>query len=91
MLNAGDFYDAKCECLYQNSHVHPAENFEQADFGVVLPQLSLLATIAFAYSVISPIINGLALLSTFDILLKRIYRSQFIRRFLSLLLCLEVL
>ncbi|KAG2015869.1 DUF221 family protein [Coprinopsis cinerea AmutBmut pab1-1] len=34
-----------------------------ADFGVVLPRLSLLATIAFAYSVLSPLINLLALLS----------------------------
>jgi hypothetical protein len=34
-----------------------------ADFGVVLPRMSLLATIGFAYSVISPIINGLAMLS----------------------------
>jgi hypothetical protein len=33
-----------------------------ADFGVVLPRMSLLATIGFAYSVISPIINGLATL-----------------------------
>jgi calcium permeable stress-gated cation channel len=34
----------------------------QADFGTVLPRLSLLATIGLAYSVISPLINGLALL-----------------------------
>ncbi|KAF8529554.1 DUF221 family protein [Hysterangium stoloniferum] len=34
-----------------------------ADFGVVLPQLSLLATIGLAYSVLSPIINGLAMLA----------------------------
>ncbi|EIN07902.1 DUF221-domain-containing protein [Punctularia strigosozonata HHB-11173 SS5] len=33
-----------------------------ADFGTTLPRLSLLATIGFAYSVISPLINGLALL-----------------------------
>jgi hypothetical protein len=40
-------------------------NFQMpsADFGVVLPRMSLLATIGFAYSVISPIINGLAMLS----------------------------
>lgn len=30
------------------------------DFGVIMPQMSLLATIGFAYSVLSPIINGLA-------------------------------
>jgi hypothetical protein len=36
-----------------------------ADFGVVLPRMSLLATIGFAYSVISPIINGLATLVSF--------------------------
>jgi calcium permeable stress-gated cation channel len=36
-----------------------------ADFGVVLPRMSLLATIGFAYSVISPVINGLAMLSFF--------------------------
>ncbi|KAG8771298.1 hypothetical protein FRC19_005815 [Serendipita sp. 401] len=35
------------------------------DFGVVLPRMSLLATIAFAYCIISPIINGLALLAFF--------------------------
>ncbi|KAG8834258.1 hypothetical protein FRC17_009267 [Serendipita sp. 399] len=35
------------------------------DFGVVLPRMSLLATIALAYSIISPIINGLALLAFF--------------------------
>ncbi|PPR03078.1 hypothetical protein CVT24_012391 [Panaeolus cyanescens] len=33
-----------------------------ADFGTILPRLSLLATIAFAYSVLSPLINLLALL-----------------------------
>ncbi|KAF5351925.1 hypothetical protein D9756_007456 [Leucocoprinus leucothites] len=33
-----------------------------ADFGVILPRLSLLATIGFAYSVLSPLINLLALL-----------------------------
>jgi hypothetical protein len=38
----------------------------QADFGVVLPMYSLLATIAFAYSVISPLINALALLSQYS-------------------------
>jgi hypothetical protein len=37
----------------------------QADFGVVLPRISLLATIGFAYSIISPIINGLAVLTFF--------------------------
>ncbi|GJE96634.1 hypothetical protein PsYK624_128340 [Phanerochaete sordida] len=35
----------------------------KADFGLVLPRISLLATIALAYSVLSPIINGLAMLS----------------------------
>ncbi|RDB24859.1 Uncharacterized protein RSN1 [Hypsizygus marmoreus] len=34
-----------------------------ADFGVVLPRLSLLATIGFAYSILSPLINFLALIS----------------------------
>ncbi|TFK44505.1 hypothetical protein BDQ12DRAFT_701964 [Crucibulum laeve] len=34
-----------------------------ADFGVILPRLSLLATIGFAYSVLSPLINILALIS----------------------------
>ncbi|KDR75323.1 hypothetical protein GALMADRAFT_226985 [Galerina marginata CBS 339.88] len=34
-----------------------------ADFGVILPRLSLLATITFAYSVLSPLINLLALIS----------------------------
>ncbi|KAJ3569623.1 hypothetical protein NP233_g4933 [Leucocoprinus birnbaumii] len=33
-----------------------------ADFGVILPRLSLLATIGFAYSALSPLINLLALL-----------------------------
>lgn len=35
----------------------------QADFGVILPRVSLVATIALAYSIISPVINGLAMLS----------------------------
>ncbi|KAK0463530.1 DUF221 family protein [Desarmillaria tabescens] len=34
-----------------------------ADFGIILPRLSLLATIAFAYSVLNPLINVMALLS----------------------------
>ncbi|PFH52049.1 hypothetical protein AMATHDRAFT_57827 [Amanita thiersii Skay4041] len=34
-----------------------------ADFGVILPRLSLLATVAFAYSVLSPLINLLAFMS----------------------------
>ncbi|KZS87835.1 DUF221-domain-containing protein [Sistotremastrum niveocremeum HHB9708] len=34
-----------------------------ADFGVILPRMSLLATIGIAYSVISPIINALAFAS----------------------------
>jgi hypothetical protein len=32
---------------------------------VVLPRISLLATIGLAYSVISPVINGLAVVSFF--------------------------
>ncbi|KAI0790073.1 hypothetical protein C8Q75DRAFT_139060 [Abortiporus biennis] len=35
----------------------------KADFGLVLPRISLLATIALAYSVLSPIINGLAMVA----------------------------
>jgi len=35
----------------------------KADFGLVLPRMSLLATIGLAYSVLSPIINGLAMLA----------------------------
>ncbi|KIP05884.1 hypothetical protein PHLGIDRAFT_119442 [Phlebiopsis gigantea 11061_1 CR5-6] len=35
----------------------------KADFGLVLPRISLLATIALAYSVLSPIINPLATVS----------------------------
>ncbi|KAJ7495963.1 DUF221 family protein [Mycena galericulata] len=34
-----------------------------ADFGVILPRLSLLATIGFAYSVLNPVINLFAFLS----------------------------
>ncbi|KAH9485237.1 hypothetical protein JR316_0002144 [Psilocybe cubensis] len=34
-----------------------------ADFGTLLPRLSLLATITFAYSVLSPLINLLALIT----------------------------
>ncbi|CAG7847024.1 Uncharacterized protein RSN1 AltName: Full=Rescuer of SRO7 at high Nacl protein 1 [Serendipita indica DSM 11827] len=47
----------------------PREAFEATfimpsfDFGTVLPRMSLLATIAFAYAVISPIINLLACLT----------------------------
>ncbi|KIM21246.1 hypothetical protein M408DRAFT_333566 [Serendipita vermifera MAFF 305830] len=33
------------------------------DFGVMLPRMSLLATIGLAYSIISPVINALALLA----------------------------
>lgn len=46
----------------------------QADFGVVLPRLSLLATIAFSYSIISPIINALALIGTAHALKLHCYR-----------------
>ncbi|TCD61098.1 hypothetical protein EIP91_009035 [Steccherinum ochraceum] len=35
----------------------------KADFGLVLPRISLLATIALAYSVLSPVINGLAMVA----------------------------
>lgn len=35
----------------------------QADFGIIMPRLSLLATIAFAYSILSPLINVMALIS----------------------------
>ncbi|KAF8917993.1 hypothetical protein CPB85DRAFT_1284409 [Mucidula mucida] len=31
-----------------------------ADFGIIMPRLSLLATIAFAYSILSPLINVMA-------------------------------
>ncbi|KAL5631731.1 hypothetical protein ACGC1H_007289 [Rhizoctonia solani] len=47
----------------------PRQSFEvtfmmpHADFGVILPRMSLLCTIAFAYSVIAPVISGLALLA----------------------------
>ncbi|KAG8890163.1 hypothetical protein FRB99_003920, partial [Tulasnella sp. 403] len=36
-----------------------------ADFGEILPRVSLVAAIAMAYSVVAPIINGLALLTFF--------------------------
>ncbi|KAG9007929.1 hypothetical protein FRB93_006948 [Tulasnella sp. JGI-2019a] len=45
---------------YQKTFVMP-----NTDLGVQLPRISLLAAIALAYSVISPIINGLAVLSFF--------------------------
>ncbi|KAG8909434.1 hypothetical protein FRC01_006946, partial [Tulasnella sp. 417] len=45
---------------YQKTYVMPT-----ADFGVILPRISLIATIAIAYSVIAPVINGLALLAAF--------------------------
>lgn len=35
----------------------------KADFGVILPRMSLLCTIALAYSAIAPVINGLAMLA----------------------------
>ncbi|THH27230.1 hypothetical protein EUX98_g6964 [Antrodiella citrinella] len=35
----------------------------KADFGLILPKISLLATIALAYSVLAPIINGLAMVA----------------------------
>ncbi|KAH7339317.1 DUF221-domain-containing protein [Rhizoctonia solani] len=47
----------------------PRQSFEitfmmpHADFGVILPRLSLLCTIALAYSVIAPVISGLAMLA----------------------------
>ncbi|KAJ7497585.1 DUF221 family protein [Mycena latifolia] len=50
-----------------------------ADFGVILPRLSLLATIGFAYSVLNPVINLLAFLSyimfylAFKFLLTQVY------------------
>ncbi|KAG8889514.1 hypothetical protein FRB98_003988 [Tulasnella sp. 332] len=45
---------------YQKTFVMP-----NTDLGVQLPRISLLAAIALAYSVIAPIINGLAMLSFF--------------------------
>lgn len=45
---------------YQKTYVMPT-----ADFGVILPRISLVATIALAYSVIAPVINGLAFLAFF--------------------------
>ncbi|KAJ7680638.1 DUF221 family protein [Mycena polygramma] len=53
-----------------------------ADFGLILPRLSLLATIGFAYSVINPIINLFALLSycmfylAFKFLLTQVYDQR---------------
>ncbi|KAJ7141507.1 hypothetical protein C8R44DRAFT_604374 [Mycena epipterygia] len=50
-----------------------------ADFGVILPRLSLLATIGFAYSVLNPVINAFAFLSyimfylAFKLLLTQVY------------------
>ncbi|KAJ7629889.1 hypothetical protein B0H17DRAFT_1109402 [Mycena rosella] len=50
-----------------------------ADFGVILPRLSLLATIGFAYSVLNPVINLFAFLSylmfylAFKFLLTQVY------------------
>ncbi|KAK7031452.1 hypothetical protein R3P38DRAFT_2923651 [Favolaschia claudopus] len=50
-----------------------------AEFGLVLPRLSLLATIGFAYSVLNPVINLFALLSylmfylAFKFLLTQVY------------------
>ncbi|KAJ6594223.1 DUF221 family protein [Mycena capillaripes] len=50
-----------------------------ADFGLILPRLSLLATIGFAYSVINPVINLFAFLSyvmfylAFKFLLTQVY------------------
>ncbi|KAF8606373.1 DUF221-domain-containing protein [Ceratobasidium sp. AG-I] len=35
----------------------------RADFGTILPRISLLCSIALAYSVIAPVINGLAMLA----------------------------
>ncbi|KAJ7595058.1 DUF221 family protein [Mycena floridula] len=34
-----------------------------ADFGIILPQLSLLATIAFAYSILNPLINPISVIA----------------------------
>ncbi|KAF7361617.1 hypothetical protein MVEN_00504900 [Mycena venus] len=53
-----------------------------ADFGLVLPRLSLLATIGFAYSVLNPVINLFALLSylmfylAFKFLLTQVYDQK---------------
>ncbi|KAJ7079066.1 DUF221 family protein [Mycena belliarum] len=50
-----------------------------ADFGVILPRLSLLATIGFAYSILNPMVNLFALLSyimfylAFRFLLTQVY------------------
>jgi hypothetical protein len=62
MACKGHIFDACCE-LSPNNIILGLNKCLKADFGELLPVLSLLATIAFAYSVISPIINGIALIS----------------------------
>ncbi|EKM57401.1 uncharacterized protein PHACADRAFT_92160 [Phanerochaete carnosa HHB-10118-sp] len=48
---------------YAVTFMMPKAIYPQANFGLVLPRISLLATIGLAYSVISPIINPLATVS----------------------------
>jgi hypothetical protein len=59
----GDVLDAFSEFKHSRDHAHVSDT-SQADFGLILPRLSLLATIGFAYSVLNPIINVFALLSS---------------------------
>ncbi|CAE6462438.1 unnamed protein product [Rhizoctonia solani] len=48
---------------FEVTFMMPQARSSVADFGVLLPRMSLLCTIAFAYSVIAPVISGLALLA----------------------------
>jgi hypothetical protein len=63
-----DLPHALCSFIYIHCNLGSSDNAHQADFGVILPRLSLLATIGFAYSVLSPLINLLALLCELGLL-----------------------
>ncbi|KAF5322492.1 hypothetical protein D9619_001365 [Psilocybe cf. subviscida] len=57
-----------------------------ADFGTALPRLSLLATITFAYSVLSPLINLLAFISFAFFYVAWKFREYFITEFYGITL-----
>lgn len=81
---------------FREFHVTSMSNLfidsSKADFGIILPPLSLLVTIAFAYSVLSPLINLLALISwCLFVLLVNVLLFTLDHRFRHVLSCLEIL
>jgi len=100
LLSTDKFPIPSCQVMFKMPSVSwshlPARhifviNTLKADFGILLPRLSLLATIALVYSVLSPLINLLALISeSFILLLRQIHGLNSRYRLWDVLPCLEI-